>query len=371
MTSKSASPSQYAEVSLLDSQEPFSQEHLAEIFKVSPNEPDRLLSRESGKLEFKESFNFASLPEYARTMAAFANASGGYLVFGVGNSPRKLLGLRGDAFDKLDPERLTEGLNELFSPELNWIQSVSSFGSKRFGLIYTFPCLRKPVVAMKAIGKIIEGDILYRYRGRTQRIRYAELSSILEEGRRQEQQLWMRHLRQISRIGVSDAAILDIKAGVAKGQGGTLVIDESLLGKIQFIKEGQFDEKDGAPTVRLIGDAKVSQKPMLPMRRTVIQTRAIRLEDIVKSFLQQEKVGEPEKYITQICHETTAFLPVYYYAILAKMSREDLFRLVEGTKSRSPAKSKLVERLSKPECFHESIPATGTETAKDSVPNHL
>ncbi len=356
--------SSFIDEGLIDSQEPFSQAHLAEIFKVSPNAPDRLLSRESGRLEFKESFNFGSLPEYARTMAAFANATGGYLVFGVGNNPRKLIGLKGDAFDRLDPEKLTEGLNEIFSPEIHWIQSITSIGEKRFGLIYSFSCGQKPVVAMKAIGKISEGDILYRYRGRTQRIRYAELRSILEEGRRQEQQLWMDHLRQIARIGVSDAAILDIKKGVAQGKGGTLIIDESLLDKIQFIREGEFNEKDGAPTVRVIGDAQVSQQVMLPMRRTVVRTRAILVEDIVKAFLNQEKVREPEKYITQICHETSAFLPVYYFAHLAKMTHQNLLRLVEATLSRSPAKERLLERIKKDECFHEPVSQSGTDAAR-------
>jgi hypothetical protein len=55
---------------------PFTPEILAEIFKTSLETPDRLLSRESGWLEFKESYNWNSWPEYARTLAGFANAEG-------------------------------------------------------------------------------------------------------------------------------------------------------------------------------------------------------------------------------------------------------------------------------------------------------
>lgn len=38
---------------------PFSANHLNQIFQVSPKHADRLISRESGWLEFKDSFNWA------------------------------------------------------------------------------------------------------------------------------------------------------------------------------------------------------------------------------------------------------------------------------------------------------------------------
>src|SRR5690625_7298845 len=48
--------------------------------------PRRCKSRENTRLEFKESFNFGNLAEYARTMAAFSNARGGFIVFGIKDS---------------------------------------------------------------------------------------------------------------------------------------------------------------------------------------------------------------------------------------------------------------------------------------------
>lgn len=86
---------------------PFSQEKLTRIFAVSPKNPDRLISRESSWLEFKESFNFQNLWKYIRSAAAFANAKGGYIIYGVANSPHKLIGLRDQRLNALDPERLT------------------------------------------------------------------------------------------------------------------------------------------------------------------------------------------------------------------------------------------------------------------------
>jgi len=41
---------------------PFSQEDLNEIFKISPRDTERVISRENSSLEFKESFGWISLP---------------------------------------------------------------------------------------------------------------------------------------------------------------------------------------------------------------------------------------------------------------------------------------------------------------------
>ena len=84
---------------------------LQNIFKIDKKNPERLLARESSWLEFKESFSYKSLAKYAKTMAAFANCGGGYIIFGVQNSPHEYVGLaekKLDAFKSIDPERITE-----------------------------------------------------------------------------------------------------------------------------------------------------------------------------------------------------------------------------------------------------------------------
>ena len=66
---------------------PFSLMRLAAIFTPSPKHPDRVNSRENSHLEFKLSYSGASLGKYTKTIAAFANTSGGYLVFGISPIP--------------------------------------------------------------------------------------------------------------------------------------------------------------------------------------------------------------------------------------------------------------------------------------------
>ncbi len=58
-----------------------------------------LRSRESNTVEFKQSFNKGSVAAYAKTMAAFANNSGGYIIFGITDTPRRIIGLKNDNFE--------------------------------------------------------------------------------------------------------------------------------------------------------------------------------------------------------------------------------------------------------------------------------
>ena len=67
---------------------------LSSIFRTSPKDPSRIINREGTKIEFKESYNNGSMAQYFRAIASFANNSGGYVLFGVGDKPRRLLGLK-------------------------------------------------------------------------------------------------------------------------------------------------------------------------------------------------------------------------------------------------------------------------------------
>jgi hypothetical protein len=326
-------------------EEAFSQEALNAIFRVSPSAPDRLISRESGSLEFKESFNWSNRDDYARTMAGFANAHGGYLVFGVGNKPRKMVGLKSANFEDIDPSSISEFLNDLFSPEIHWSMRIYELGGLTFGLIHVGEHSQKPVVARKNSGKTKEGDVLYRYRGRTERIKYPELRELLEEQRRRDQRTWLRQLSRIARIGVSNAAVMDLETGKVTGRGGTFVIDAELLPKLKFIKEGQFAEKAGAPALRLVGDLQPVGEHLIQPVKTKVRTIAIRTPEIIRAFLQQDSVDEPLNFVRQVCFETSGFLPVYHFLRQAKLSMTEAVAVAQSVKSTAGGRTTLLKRL--------------------------
>ena len=91
------------------------EERVREIIQTLTSE-GRLKSRESTTVEFKENFNMSNLAKYAKTMAAYVNNCGGYIIFGVRDRPRYLTGLSNDNFENLDQAKFTAGINSLFSP---------------------------------------------------------------------------------------------------------------------------------------------------------------------------------------------------------------------------------------------------------------
>ncbi len=347
---------------------PFPQEDMNEIFKISLIDPERVSSRENSTLEFKESFGWMSLSKYMKTSAAYANTKGGYIVFGISNDPRRLCGLSETSsklFNDIDPERLSRSFNEHFSPELEWsIQEYELYG-KIFGLLYIHEAKDKPVVCTKDAGKELkEGDIYYRYRGRSERIKYSELRAILEAKRETEQRLWMQHLTRIARIGVRETGVFDLTTGSVTGVGGTFLIDESLLSQLAFIKEGEFSEVKGKPALKLIGNVESLVGGALgTTKKQIIRTRGIRTADIVLNSLNQVDVPEPNEYIKQICSETTAYLPVYYFIKKAKISINSTISMVEGLVVRSSSKTKLLSRLRNKETLANHIPRATTENA--------
>jgi hypothetical protein len=330
------------------SKSPFTQENMNNIFRLNKSDPERLTSRENSWLEFKESFNFGAIEDYGKTMAGFSNTKGGYIVFGVGNDPRKLIGLKNDKFDRIDSARISENLNDLFSPEIQWELHSYEFQNKSFGIIYAHESSDKPIIATKngKRNEVKEGEIYYRYRGQTRKIRYAELRQIFEERNRKELNYWVQHIKQISRIGPKNAAIFDTETGAVTGPAGSsFFIDEKLLPQLNFIKEGEFDEKKGAPALKLVGDVKPVDSSLIQPTKTVIQEIGIRTPDIIYAFLDQKIVSYPETYIKQICFETSAFLPVYYFMKLANLTRKRTLEILEGTQSTSKSRDKIIERL--------------------------
>ncbi len=327
---------------------PFALERLNYIFRRDSRNSQHTVTRESKYIEFKLNFNRGpAIDGYCRTLAAFANADGGYIVFGIGDKPRTLDGMKKpERFEGLDAKDLTDALNRRFSPVILWDMHVHTIGARKFGLIYAYPADMKPVVAISNYGDSIrEAEIYYRYGGRTEKIKYPELRVVLDETRRKEQEMWLKHPRRLASVGVQDAAIFHPKDGSVTGSGGTFVIDRELLPKLQFVREGEFRETNGVPIIKVAGTAEVLATGEVRPTRTLVRTRVLRSEQILEAFLHQEVVDEAVLYVKQICYEPSGFLPVYHYLRIAGLARAEAIKLIESVPGNHTAKKQLLNRL--------------------------
>ncbi len=354
--------------------DPLSADKLTSIFRTSPKDPMRIINREGSTIEFKESYSHSGMAQYFKTIAAFANNAGGYIIFGVGDKPRRLIGLKDknlSQFEDLKVEEFTKNLMDYFSPEIKWDHCTFEFKGMSFGVIYTYPLIKKPCICKKAYDDkntkytLREGDIYYRYGGRSERIHYEELSAIVDAARKAEEQQWIEFAKRAAKIGIENACLLDLDTGVVTGNGGSIIIDESLLSKIAFIKEGEFVETKGTPTLRLIGDVKEVGTGKIVVKETTKRVvRAIEASDIVNAFLRGSTVEDPLEYLRAVCSAPSANYPVYFLLAQSNETLEEAIKVVEDTTSRGVTKKKLLERLNGKSIPKARIPSSGTDVSK-------
>lgn len=278
-----------------------------ELLKV--REDGILKHRESQTLEFKTSFNFAGLAEYFRDFAGFANNRGGYLIFGVIDRPRRILnGLSESSFnqfDKLDPEKITGYLLEYFSGNIEWEHDVFELGGKKFGVFKVEKSLSKPIICKKSIKDIIkDGEIYFRYGGRTQVILHSELEAIINDRIKANTANWMDLIQKIAEAGPQNAAILDASSGkISKKDSQILVIDENLIDKIKFIREGHFSEKEGATTLKLVGDVSPMEKVEVTKVEKTNRLREYPLSARQLAYKLKSTYGIKEKDVWRIINQ--------------------------------------------------------------------
>lgn len=349
---------------------------LTRILRLRSGSADTLLNREGSELEFKETFNLGSRVKYAKSMAAFANNKGGFLVFGVEPTPHRLKGVNRSNFDSCDPAELTRFLNTTFSPEIQWEMGITAIDGVDLGYIYTYESQDKPVVATQGqADQIREGGIYFRYRGQCGSIRYSELRKILDERVARERNAWMQHLEIIGRSGPTNVGVIDTVHGRLYGGGTPFLIDETLLRKLKFIRKGTFAESSGEPTLTLMGDVKTVSGTV----REVPVATGIHGDDLITAFLAQRVLSESDagNYLREITYQNTPLLPLHYFARLARLNAEEASALIKGSSSTLVGqKNRVINRLDRrgrvtPIGALEAISSDAEVTSPEAIAPHL
>lgn len=246
--------------------------HEEYIYKIvsQRDSQGRVKSRERNNLEYKETFGLSSWAKYAKTMSAFANNQGGYILFGIKDSPREVKGVN-SAFNDFKQEKFTESLNSLFSPEIIWECGTVDVNGVSIGFIYTEEAFVKPVIALRSESseKIASGDVFYRYRGRSEKIKYPEMNRIIEERAKKERDQILKLMETIRKSDTTNLGIVNYNNGRFSTPYGTdIAVDKKLvmqvLRKAKYIKKGSFDETEGIPVLKVTGNIDLAEEVPVP-----------------------------------------------------------------------------------------------------------
>jgi hypothetical protein len=301
---------------------------------------------ETDEIECKLSFHKVSTDKLLRAVAALANNRGGYVLFGVRDDDGVLAGLKDGHFKTLDPSAFAMSFRSAMEPcprfEIGWAE----FGGGLLGAVYVYKESDGPVIATKDDQNFKAGVTYYRYPGESRAIAGADFRRLLAERDRRARHEAGELAKRVIELG-ADGAMLDFRTGQIEGRSGSLFVSPELLQKMQFIREGEFVQKDGAATLRLVGDVKLASAPADVLIREKIVRQSIKDRDVLGNFLKLETVQFPAEYVLHSCHSNKHWLPVFFYVRQVNRPVEEIIDLIKGEESVSTAvRGRLIDRLS-------------------------
>jgi hypothetical protein len=326
--------------------EPMDELNLKSLFRREADGRWFFTKGESDEFECKENFNIRNFSKPLKTIAGFANNRGGYLFFGVRDMPHafEVCGLADDRFAETDQNKFSQSIRSTLAPTPRFEVCTIKLDTLTVGVIHVEPHASKPVIVSKNEGDVVEGAIYYRYPGETKTISYPDLRAILDERDLKSREAILPMVQRLLELGPKNALVANLADGKLEGGNRPILIDPASLEQIKFIKEGAFDEVDGAPTLKVVGEAQV-----LPPD-TVLPTRTVReeitVEAILRNFINRSPVEQPFAYFRQVSHEAGWILPIYYYLNLAGKTQKEAASALRSSKIAKPkVRAELIKLL--------------------------
>lgn len=330
--------------------DPVSDTVLRAMFEKDAAGECRLRAGETDTAECKKSFSLKHAAPWLRAVAALANNRGGYVFFGVADKDDagvcKAVGLTGMEFRDADPGDITARLQSAFQPTPRTAKAVVEIDGKPIGVLHVERHESRPVIATKndgGGGEIKEGDIFHRYPGASRRISYGDLRAMLDERDVRVREAILPMVQRLLEIGPDRAMIADLASGKLTDGKTSIELSEDIVERLAVIKEGEFEEKAGAPALRLIGDVKAAAP-------ITIKKGSVTRDDLRRDFLNDALQADPKDYLrTTVDISSTEWMPLRFFAIKGGMSRDDLRSFIESANGSRGRKDLLINRIGHPD----------------------
>jgi hypothetical protein len=340
------------------------------LFRRSKSGAWILEAGEHESCECKRDFDPKKLTAVVKAVAALANNKGGYIFFGVSNAGFKVEGI-GEEFSKTDIVHIVEEVKAHLSPTPSIAaKEVLDFGGLLVGFLHVSKYPNPPIIVYRDGDGLNEGEILFRYPGQSSRIKFGDLRAMLDERDRSAQSALAHAAGRIADIGTENAMIVDTHRNVLEDGGRSILIDQKLAENLKFIREGEFDEKFGAPTLKLVGE--VAPISISGAITTIVAHAAIFQEGILDKFLTQDKVDRPIEYIYAGLAQSRMWLPVFYYARMSEKSDKEVAALVRALKVAQRGKKRvLLNRLEKQRSAFAKAVTKASKKWRDDIASGL
>jgi hypothetical protein len=299
----------------------------------------RLRAGETDEHECKHEFDPKKLSQIIRAIAALSNNRGGYILIGVKND-MTCDGV-GQPFHDTDVAHIMDKVKYFLSPSpIITTKSTAIVGDKQVGYIHVDQHPERPVIVYRDGDKLYEGEILFRYAGQSTRIKFGDLRAMLDDRDKRARMTLVSAAGRLADINPSNALVIDTNKNVLDAEGKKIFIDEKLVKTLNFIKDGEFVEKDGAATLRLIGEVSTIRAETIVHER--ISRKAIFQDDILQDFLKQVDVDDPMQYIIAAVGQPRNWQPIFYYGRKAKMTNDDIATALLKLKNLPEGKLKFI-----------------------------
>ena len=288
-----------------------------------------LRNGETSEQECKETFDPRRMHSIIKAIAALANNRGGYIFVGVEDSECRAVGLPDATFQDMDIATITDKVKAVLAPTPTFSKEVLDLDGLQIGIIHVEKYALPPVVVYRDVGGLTDGTILFRYPGQSAPIKYGDLHVMLRDRDRSARTLLLSSAARLSEIGTDKALIVDTNEARLDAGETWITIDRELADQLEFVREGEFEEREGAPTLRLVGDVMAVDTAGQVQER--IEGRAMTADMAVKAYLRRETVRSPMAYVCLSANVQRQWLPLHYFVRLSDQSVEAAIEALEAT----------------------------------------
>lgn len=300
---------------------------------------------ETSQQECKQSFDPNRMNPVVKAIAALSNNRGGFIFFGIEDTQCQVIGMPDTVFQDTDIVQISQNVKKFLTPTPDFTKIVVDLGGVSVGVIYVEKYGEPPVIVGRDGDGLDSGTILFRSPGQSAKISAGDLLILLRERDQASQTKLLKSAQRVAEIGLNNSLIVDTRAGTIEAEDTRVTIDRGLADQLEFIREGEFEEVEGAPALRLIGDVRAVDPDGEIQER--IENRALTADSVLEAFLRNEDVRSPLEFVRESALVQRQWLPLFYFAELSGQSIDEVSVALNETEAvYSISKANALERLS-------------------------